>query len=133
MLLVIWRPMADMLDMRRELYGELIGMPATPPRAIVPKYVGTTITDCQRYCPWFEIYYNWFFGSERKDDYYWNSGTFLCLALLTVLLLLLLLLLFSVHDLILFAIVVVLVLVLVAVFVVVIIVIVATRLCHIAM
>ena len=72
MLLVIWRPMADMLDMRRELYGELIGMPATPPRAIVPKYVGTTITDCQRYCPWFEIYYNWFFGSERRDDYYWN-------------------------------------------------------------
>ena len=121
--------MADMLDMRRELYGELIGMPATPPRAIVPKYVGTTITDCQRYCPSFEIYYDWFCGSERRDDYYWNSGTFLCLALLTVLLLLL----FSVHDLILFAIVVVLVLVLVAVFVVVIIVIVATRLGHIAM
>ena len=72
MLLVIWRPMADMLDMRRELYGELIGMPATPPRAIVPKYVGTTITDCQRYCPSFEIYYDWFCGSERRDVYNWN-------------------------------------------------------------
>ena len=80
MLLVIWRPMADMLDMRRELYGELIGMPATPPRAIVPKYVGTTITDCQRYCPWFKIYYDWFCGSERSDDYNWNSGTLLYLA-----------------------------------------------------
>ena len=131
MLLVIWRPMADMLDMRRELYGELIGMPATPPRAIVPKYVGTTITDCQRYCPWFEIYYDWFCGSGRIDDYNRNSGTLLYLANIIAVIAFVIALQcsrshFICHCCRSSS-------VLVAIFVVVVIVIVAYRLCHIAM